>query len=425
MLTGFSLSEEDRLKLLDLIRADPVIRTQYLTDNDLNNIVNGFVAYQYVEGGCIYKRGDKPDSIYYIFRGIVKLHDTNNPNANTSGTLLQAGEIFGEKDFFAGSPRARMSVVSSATCVVLRLDGLKYNKITETTTMLKMKVLSKQLWTETDINDLKQYIAVETFVDGEIIVKKGSMPEGHCYVVVTGFVKCLNRSNSVSLSDKGNSPREKKAQPSFTSENKSELLGPNEGFGDENVEDDVPYAHTYVAVGRANVVKMDRGGMENCLNFLRRERDPSVGLRLRSASMVSQESSVISIERFDSADSAASANWLKRARAPTEKDKKRARKLARKHFRERGGDYETDKSILSFFDCLGRPVAAGSDLGYNLMSNMHMDLIKKHPEEDVSDDDTDDEGGCTEERLCGGISRPMGISRNNNPMNKSAERLCI
>lgn len=53
------------------------------------------------------------------------------------------------------------------------------------------------------------------------------------------------------------------------------------GFGDENVEDDVPYAHTYVAVGRANVVKMDRGGMENCLNFLRRERDPSVGLRSR------------------------------------------------------------------------------------------------------------------------------------------------
>ena len=83
----------------------------------------------------------------------------------------------GEKDFFTGSPRTHMSVVSSSKCILLRLDGLKYNKITETTTMLKMKVLSKQLWTESDINDLKQYLSVENYCDGETIVKKGSLPE--------------------------------------------------------------------------------------------------------------------------------------------------------------------------------------------------------------------------------------------------------
>lgn len=91
----------------NLLKAIPIL--EGLTDEELDNLANGFIDSHYPKGAHLFKNGEQSDALYVIEQGFVRLIGSNGRSLATLGQ----GSLLGEDVLFRGANQEIEAVVAS------------------------------------------------------------------------------------------------------------------------------------------------------------------------------------------------------------------------------------------------------------------------------------------------------------------------
>jgi hypothetical protein len=104
----------------------------------LSNVENPHVL-EFHNKECIFKAGDKADSVYMVIQGKVKLLIPQKNNDNFSVLILNKGHLFGELGVMNDSSRAA-TAIADGDLRLLAIDGSEFMKDISISSSFKLKI---------------------------------------------------------------------------------------------------------------------------------------------------------------------------------------------------------------------------------------------------------------------------------------------
>lgn len=101
-------------RLWEILRGMRLMKQARSGDGPLDALKPFVKPVAFSKGDVIFRRGDAPDSVYFLESGEVTLPEI--------GATLPAGSLFGEMAYFTNEPQRTTSAICASDCVVQTLD---------------------------------------------------------------------------------------------------------------------------------------------------------------------------------------------------------------------------------------------------------------------------------------------------------------
>jgi CRP/FNR family transcriptional regulator, cyclic AMP receptor protein len=101
-------------RLVEIQKMTRRVRRARSGEFDVGWIAGLLPARHFADGAVLFRKGDRPDNLYYLVSGRIRLAET--------GVALDAGEIFGEIAFFSDARERTLTAVCDGPCQIVMID---------------------------------------------------------------------------------------------------------------------------------------------------------------------------------------------------------------------------------------------------------------------------------------------------------------
>ena len=108
-------------RLIEILRLTRRTRAARTGEFDVGWISQLLPARPFAAGDVLFSKGDKPDNLYYLEAGRVRLAET--------GVLLEAGEVFGEIAFFSDAKERTLTAICDGPCQIVSIDESSFMRL--------------------------------------------------------------------------------------------------------------------------------------------------------------------------------------------------------------------------------------------------------------------------------------------------------
>ncbi|KAL7534439.1 hypothetical protein ACHAXR_005881 [Thalassiosira sp. AJA248-18] len=209
---NYEKSPEVRTLIYDSIK--PNVLFEHDTKEEILQIIDVFKPRTYRQGQKIIEQGDEGSEFYVVESGELSVHVTvkGGDNGNEEGESSQLkvgdyskGSAFGELALIFGSPRAA-TITATSDCKLWSIERMAYRSVIsqlryeqhlDKHAFLRTCVVSGRRFTEvfdgSQIEDLTIATKVDTFEEGEVMLREGEMGDTF-YIVKSGKVETYCKS---------------------------------------------------------------------------------------------------------------------------------------------------------------------------------------------------------------------------------------
>ena len=108
-------------RLAEILRMTNRVRAARTGEFDVRWIAQLLPARSYADGDVLFRKGDRPDYLYYLEAGQVRLAETD--------VVLKPGEVFGEIAFFSDAKERTLSAVCDGPCRIVRINESAFMRL--------------------------------------------------------------------------------------------------------------------------------------------------------------------------------------------------------------------------------------------------------------------------------------------------------
>jgi hypothetical protein len=108
-------------RLVEILLMTRRVRKARTGDFDVRWISQLLPARTFAGGAILFRKGDRPDNLYYLVSGRIRLAET--------GIHLEAGEVFGEIAFFSDAKERTLTAVCEDPCQIVTIDEASFMQL--------------------------------------------------------------------------------------------------------------------------------------------------------------------------------------------------------------------------------------------------------------------------------------------------------
>jgi len=101
-------------RLVEILQMTRRVRQARTGEFDVRWISQLLPARPFADGAVLFRKGDRPDNLYYLVSGRIRLAE--------SGISLGPGEVFGEIAFFSDAKERTLTAVCEGPCEIVQID---------------------------------------------------------------------------------------------------------------------------------------------------------------------------------------------------------------------------------------------------------------------------------------------------------------
>lgn len=227
-----------------------------MSDELLTSVVDHLEEMKLAEGGILFEKGDPGDAMFLIVMGVLKIYGTNDDGTEVEFNRMGPGQAIGQMSVIDVEPRTA-SVAALADTSLLKLSHQAFmdvlaeepperlEELREVSQRMRLGYLDilKELPIFQDLpDDVIAEMAVKLepmdYEENDVVFRKGD-PGDALYIITDGRVKIVTEDGS-------------------GEELILNQVGPGEYFGEMSLIDEQPRSAGVVALGHADMLKLDR-----------------------------------------------------------------------------------------------------------------------------------------------------------------------
>jgi hypothetical protein len=108
-------------RLIEILRMTRRVRQARTGEFDVRWISQLLPARPFADGTVLFRKGDRPDNLYYLASGRIRLAET--------GIHLETGEVFGEIAFFSDAKERTLTAICEGPCQIVAIDEASFMKL--------------------------------------------------------------------------------------------------------------------------------------------------------------------------------------------------------------------------------------------------------------------------------------------------------
>mmetsp|Transcript_7714 Transcript_7714/g.11571 ORF Transcript_7714/g.11571 Transcript_7714/m.11571 type:complete len:731 (-) Transcript_7714:119-2311(-) len=203
---SYEKTDAIRSLIYDAIKPNELF--EHDTNLEILQIIDVFKPQTFSAGQRVINQGDEGSEFYVVESGKLSIHVTVEGNDGSNSKVkvgdYSSGSAFGELALIFGSPRAA-TITASTDCKLWSIERtayrsvmqqLRYEQHIEKKKFLATCVVAGREFTDifgpSQIEDLTIAIKIDTYDDGQVILREGEMGDTF-YIVKSGSVETLNR----------------------------------------------------------------------------------------------------------------------------------------------------------------------------------------------------------------------------------------